>query len=216
MEKEKKKRVVTKYKCPICKETDSVELLTQHESYKRRYLHPECLEKHLEKVELEKIEEEEKNSMYTKFSEVYGIQNYEDISSRIYGMFSKLRAGNPVFSGKGFDKRYREGFSYAVIERTIVDCEDRIKYSLSDKDFQSVSSAMYYGIKIIVDRIPTVSKKYERELRAKAVQEERKNNPVEVDSGFLDAHEEDPMERFKRNKKRTNERDISSFLSEEE
>lgn len=206
------------YKCPVCEKRSSQDLMAQDEALKPRWYHPECLEQALEKKRLDDIEQSEKDSMYIKLAEVYDIQNYEDISRKIYMCFSNLRAGNPVFKGKSFDKRYRAGFSYPIIERTIVECEDRLKYSIENKDFKSTTSKLYYGVKIIVDRIPAVQKKYEREQRVKAFNEEnkRKDREKELDVEMLEAFEDDAMKQFKNKKRKKNENDISAFLSEEE
>lgn len=205
------------YKCPICGVRDRESNLTLcEELYKVRRVHPECANEKLKVIREDRQEQAEKDSMYEKWAEVYSIDNYEDMNQRTFQMFANLRAGNPVFKGKSFDKRYRAGFSYPVIERTIIDCEDRIKYANGSKDFDSIGSAMYYGIKIIVDRIPSVSRIYEREMRAKAVNEERRKE-TQVNMGELESFSEDSMDIFKRKQKeRKNERDISAFISEEE
>ncbi len=217
---EKKVSKGRKYKCPVCKQSEVSSLLVQHEVYPKRWMHPECRDEAIEKKRINTIEQEEKDSMYVKFSEIYGIDNYEDISSRIYTMFSNLRAGNPVFKGRSFDKRYREGFSYPVIEKAIEYCEKEIKYSIETKNFTSTASAMFYGMKIIVDKIPFVQKQYDKEQRIKEFNEANREleKEKEIDIEKMNAFEKDALNKFKEanRKRKRNEKDISSFLSGEE
>ena len=93
------------YKCPICGVRDRESNLTLcEELYKVRRVHPECANEKLKVIREDRQEQAEKDSMYEKWAEVYGIDNYEDMNQRTFQMFANLRAGNPVFKGKSFDK----------------------------------------------------------------------------------------------------------------
>lgn len=220
MAKKKKEPVVRKYKCPICKETDYKTNLIQNDFYPKRWIHESCFEEVREKKEADAKEQAEKDSMYKKLAEIYCLRNYEDLNKRTFTMFANLRAGNPVFRGKSFDRRYREGFSYPIIERTLEEVRENIEYANQTKDFESINTAVYYGIKIVVDRIPAVQRKYEREQRVIAFNEENRLKALNavIDEERLDAHEEDSIAKFKalNAKKKKNENDISAFLDEEE
>lgn len=198
-----------KVKCVLCGKSDSKDIMVKTEHSGRRYLHEDCAEEfeNFKKGELE--ETKSKDSMYKLWAEVYGIQNYQDISSRIYAMFTNLRQGNPVFRGKSFDRRYREGFTYDVIERTIEDCRDKIDYANSTKDFESLSSAMFYGIKIVVDRIPAINRKVQREKASREVEEARALS-AKVDEELMESVEE--QQNTDRQNRTSNTVDISRFL----
>ena len=70
---EKKVPKGRKYKCPVCKQSEVSSLLVQHEVYPKRWMHPEYRDEAIEKKRIDTIEQEEKDSMYVKFSEIYGI-----------------------------------------------------------------------------------------------------------------------------------------------
>ena len=220
MARKKKEPVIRKYKCPICKQTDFKTNLIQNDFYPKRWIHESCFEEVREQKEADAKEQAEKNSMYEKLAEIYCLRNYEDLNKRTFTMFANLRAGNPVFRGKSFDKRYRAGFSYPIIERTLDEVRENIEYANQTKEFDSINTAIYYGIKIVVDRIPAVQRKYEREQRIIAFNEENRRKELEkvVDEDMLDAYEEDSITKFKKlnSKKKTDENDISAFLSGEE
>lgn len=201
----------TKVKCLHCGKTDLKEIMVKSEYNSRRYLHEDCKKEYEAFRREEEREQREKDSMFKTFAEIYEVQNYQDISTRIYIMFTNLRQGNPVFSGKAFDKRYREGFSYYVIERAILDCRDRIEYANKTKDFQSMSSAMFYGIKIIVDRIPSVNKKVQREMAQREI-EERRAKQTSIDEELLESVLEQQQGLEERESKKSDTVDISRFL----
>ena len=79
---------------------------------------------------------------------------------------------------------------------------------------------MFYGMKIIVDKIPFVQKQYDKEQRTKEFNEANREleKEKEIDIEKMNAFEKDALNKFKEanRKRKRNENDISSFLSEEE
>lgn len=201
-------------KCPICGKADDMSKMVTHESHKRRYFHVECLEQKLKKDEQKKQENEWQEQetarrlhLHETIAEIYDVQ-FAEIPVRFYAMIEHLRNGSPVFKGKKFDRRYKEGFGYDVIERTYIECRESIEWANNNKDFISMSQALGYGMRIIVDRIPLVERKMRKEKQAQEVREAQKKNEV-INNEKLQYFDEEPT--IKPKKKKDNV-DISKFL----
>ena len=196
-------------KCPICKENGIIHDMVTHEKYPRRYLHKSCLESKMEEIKWQEKENEAREKMFQTLAEIYNVE-YSNISPFSYAMFERLRNGTPVFSGKAFDRRYKEGFDYEVIEETLKACRESIEYANKTKNFQSLTQSISYGMRIIVDRIPMISKRVERQRKADEVEKLRAENE-KIDHDRIKATEVDsPIPRKRKRKK--NENDISKFL----
>ena len=155
--------------CPVCKKKDKIDVMVQYEKLPNRYLHPECKEMEIEKFNRNQIEQEKKDIFWKTLAEIVNLK-FVDIPPRIYTLAQNLRSGNPVFNKRKTDKRYRDGFEWDVMTRTVVDSKKKIRTAIETKDFQSIDSALYYIMKIVVNRIPLVHQKMEREKKALEVQ----------------------------------------------
>lgn len=157
--------------CPVCKKKDKIDVMVQYEKLPNRYLHPECREMEIEKFKINQIEQEKKDIFWQTLAEIVNLK-FVDIPPRIYTLAQNLRSGNPVFNKKKTDRRYRDGFEWDVMTRTVIDSKKKIRTAIETKDFQSIDSALYYVMKIIVNRIPLIHKKME--LEAKAIESKKR------------------------------------------
>ena len=98
-----------------------------------------------------------------------------------------------------------EYYSYEVIYRTIKFVEDRIRYAVENKNFNSEQAMVNYLIAIIENNINIVLKEYEKEIADfQKLFEEPKND---IDLDIINDLDDKPIA-----KPRTN--DISSFLDD--
>ena len=98
-----------------------------------------------------------------------------------------------------------EYYSYEVIYRTIKFVEDRIRYAVENKNFNSEQAMVNYLIAIIENNINIVLKEYEKEIADfKKLFEEPKND---IDLDIINDLDDKPIA-----KPRTS--DISSFLDD--
>ena len=99
-----------------------------------------------------------------------------------------------------------EYYSYEVIYRTIKFVEDRIRYAVENKNFNSEQAMVNYLIAIIENNINIVLKEYEKEIADfQKLFEEPKND---IDLDILNSIDETP-----KGKPRV-DNDISSFLDD--
>lgn len=192
-------------KCQVCKKTG---YFFEMDKYNRRYYHKDCLENKLKEQEWQEQETARRLHLHDTIAEIYDVQ-FAEIPVRFYAMIEHLRNGSPVYKGKKFDRRYKEGFGYDVIERTYIECRKDIEWANKNKDFVGISQALNYGIRIIVDRIPMVDKKMRKEKQAQEVREAQKKNEV-INEEKLQYFDEEPT--VKPKKKKKNDMDISKFL----
>ena len=194
-------------KCPICKEIGNMDEMVEHKKFPKRFIHKDCLDSIIEQIEKEEQEAIKRNKMYQCIADIYDVP-FDYMPTNFFAMIERLRNGNAVFKGKVFDKRYKQGFDYEVIERAYLACRESIEYANKTKDFKSTNSQFLYGLKIVVDRIPIINHKYQNELKAKEVAEIKDESKV-IDVQQLIASEKG-QDVPKRKKK--NDNDISQFL----
>lgn len=197
--------------CPVCKKKDKIDVMVQYEKLPNRYLHPECKEMEIEKFKINQIEQEKKDIFWQTLAEIVNLK-FVDIPPRIYTLAQNLRSGNPVFNKRKTDKRYRDGFEWDVMTRTVIDSKKKIRTAIETKDFQSIDSALYYIMKIVVNRIPLVHQKMEREKRALEVQKVREASLTQEDIKKIVRYQYDEEDEKPRKKRKKLGNDISKWL----
>lgn len=197
--------------CPVCKKKDKIDVMVQYEKLPNRYLHPECKEMEIEKFKINQIEQEKKDIFWQTLAETVNLK-FVDIPPRIYTLAQNLRSGNPVFNKKKTDKRYRDGFEWDVMTRTVIDSKQKIRTAIETKDFQSIDSALYYVMKIVVNRIPLVHQKMEREKKALEVQKAREASITQEDIENIIKYQYDEEDEKPRKKRKKLGNDISKWL----
>ena len=197
--------------CPVCKKKDKIDVMVQYEKLPNRYLHPECKEMEIEKFKINQIEQEKKDIFWETLAEIVNLK-FVDIPPRIYTLAQNLRSGNPVFNKRKTDKRYREGFEWDVMTRTLIDSKKKIRTAIETKDFQSIDSALYYIMKIVVNRIPLVHQKMEREKKALEVQKAREASLTQEDIKNIIQYQYDEEDEKPRKKRKKLGNDISKWL----
>lgn len=197
--------------CPVCKKKDKIDVMVQYEKLPNRYLHPECKEMEIEKFKINQIEQEKKDIFWKTLAEIVNLK-FVDIPPRIYTLAQNLRSGNHVFNKRKTDKRYREGFEWDVMTRTVIDSKQKIRTAIETKDFQSIDSALYYIMKIVVNRIPLVHQKMEREKKALEVQKAREASLTQEDIENIIRYQYDEEDEKPRKKRKKLGNDISKWL----
>ena len=197
--------------CPVCKKKDKIDVMVQYEKLPNRYLHPECREIEIERFNKNKIEKEQKDIFWKTLSEIVNLK-FIDIPPRIYTLAQNLRRGNPVFNKKKTDKRYRDGFEWDVMTRTVIDSKQKIRTAIETKDFQSIDSALYYVMKIVVNRIPLVNQKMEREKKALEVQKAREESITQEKIKNIIRYQYDEEDEKPRKERKKLGNDISKWL----
>lgn len=197
--------------CPVCKKKDKIDVMVQYEKLPNRYLHPECKEMEIEKFKINQIEKEKKDIFWETLAEIVNLK-FVDIPPRIYTLAQNLRSGNPVFNKKKTDRRYRDGFEWDVMTRTVIDSKKKIRIAIETKNFQSIDSALYYIMKIVVNRIPLVHQKMEREKRALEVQKAREASLTQEDIKNIIQYQDDEEDEKPRKKRKKLGNDISKWL----
>ena len=197
--------------CPVCKKKDKIDVMVQYEKLPNRYLHPECKEMEMERFKRNQIEQEKKDIFWQTLAEIVNLK-FVDIPPRIYTLAQNLRSGNPVFNKRKTDKRYRDGFEWDVMTRTVIDSKQKIRTAIETKDFQSIDSALYYIMKIVVNRIPLVHQKMEREKKALEVQKAREASLTQEDIKNIIQYQYDEEDEKPRKKRKKLGNDISKWL----
>ena len=197
--------------CPVCKKKDKIDVMVQYEKLPNRYLHLECKEMEIERFKRNQIEQEKKDIFWQTLAEIVNLK-FVDIPPRIYTLAQNLRSGNPVFNKRKTDKRYRDGFEWDVMTRTVIDSKQKIRTAIETKDFQSIDSALYYVMKIVVNRIPLVHQKMEREKKALEVQKAREASLTQEDIKNIIQYQDDEEDEKPRKKRKKLGNDISKWL----
>ena len=197
--------------CPVCKRKDKIDVMVQYEKLPNRYLHPKCKEVEVERFKRNQIEQEKKDIFWETLAEIVNLK-FIDIPPRIYTLAQNLRNGNPVFNKKKTDKRYRDGFEWDVMTRTVIDSKQKIRTALETKDFQSIDSALYYIMKIVVNRIPLVHQKMEREKKALEAQKAREARMTQEEIEDIILYQDDEEDEKPRKKRKKLGNDISKWL----
>lgn len=123
----------------------------------RKYYHKHCFSEHLKEKEFKQKEAQELDSLKETIEKIFGVK---ELPHQVYPLLQNLRNGDKVFGNQSTGKRYKEGYSYKLIEETFIHCEDTINYWLSTKsDFNGFMGAFKYCLAIVIDKIYIVEKR---------------------------------------------------------
>lgn len=195
-----------KVKCQYCGVTDTpkdemeFELVGKTKPV-RKYYHQTCYQKFLEDKRFKEKEAEELDKLKTTIEDIFGIKQ---LPNQVYPFLQKLRNGEQVFGRQNIGKRYKEGYTYSLIEETFRYCEDTIQYWLGVKDFNGFMGAFKYALSIVIDKI------YYVEQRVK----ERESRQAMIDKHIEHVETTDIMFESNYKKKSNNNDDILDFLDD--
>ena len=96
--------------------------------------------------------------------------------------------------------------------RTVIDSKQKIRTAIETKDFQSIDSALYYVMKIVVNRIPLVHQKMEREKKALEAQKAREARMTQEEIEDIILYQDDEEDEKPRKKRKKLGNDISKWL----
>lgn len=194
-------------KCQYCnvKDTDRDDMekeVVGKKNKTNKYYHKDCYEKFLVDKKFKEEERLEKDELVNTIMKIY---NVKALPPQFYPLLESLRNGQNVFGAKqNTGKRYKQGYSYKLIEKTYIYCEDTIEYWNNRKSFESLIGALKYGLAIIINKIYKVEQ-IEKDEESKRIMMENQLNSI--DNGeYLD---------FDSNYKRKNDdSDITDFLED--
>lgn len=151
-----------KVKCQWCEVTDTSKsdmefIITGKAKQVRKYYHKACYPKFLKDKEFKNKEQIEKDKLTETLKSIYGVK---EIPRQVFPLIEALRNGQTVFGNKqNRGKRYKEGYSYSLIEDTFIYCMDTIHYWGSKKDFTGFMQYFKYSLAIVIDKIYLVEQK---------------------------------------------------------
>lgn len=198
-----------KVKCQQCGVTDTpksemeFELVGQKRPM-RKYYHKSCYQDFLKDKEFKAQEKKELDSLVETIEDIFGLRK-QGLTQQAYPLLQNLRNGEKVFGKQTIGKRYKEGYTYSLIEETFRHCEDTINYWLGVKNFDGFMGAFKYSLTIVIDKIYFVEQRaQEREAREAMIEKHIEN--VESTEEVL----------FESNykKKESNDDDILDFLDD--
>lgn len=129
----------------------------------KKYYHQTCYQEFLKDKRFKEKEAEELDKLKTTIEDIFGIKQ---LPNQAYPFLQKLRNGEQVFGNHNMGKRYKEGYTYSLIEETFRYCEDTIQYWLGVKDFNGFMGAFKYALSIVIDKIYYVEQRVkERESK---------------------------------------------------
>src|SRR6185312_12700724 len=135
-------------KCQLCGIDDTLlEDMSFEEVGKnnvKKFYHNDSFVEHRKKQDYLDKELKELDDLRVSIQKIYGI---EQLPHQAYPLLQNLRMGNPVLGGRQkIGKRYREGYSYPLIQETFGYCSDTIEYWNSKKDFDGFMQAFKYAL----------------------------------------------------------------------
>lgn len=193
-------------KCQYCGVTDTpkdemeFELVGKTKPV-RKYYHQTCYQKFLEDKRFKEKEAEELDKLKTTIEDIFGIKQ---LPNQAYPFLQKLRNGEQVFGKQNMGKRYKEGYTYSLIEETFRHCEDTIHYWLDRINSDGFMGAFKYALAIVIDKI------YFVEQRAK----ERENKDKMIEKHIEQVEVSDVMFESNYKKKNKKDDDILDFLDD--
>lgn len=147
-------------KCQYCEVSDTpkedmVFEVVGKNNTKKYYHGGTCYEQFLKEKEFKAKERAELDSLVETIKEIYGVKI---VPHQIFPFLNELRNGTRFF-GK-YDYKYKEGYSYSLIEDTYRYCIDSIEKSTRTKDFRNgFLGAFKYGLAIVCDKLAIVEKR---------------------------------------------------------
>lgn len=200
-------------KCQYCKldDTNKDEMtLVVVDSGKKpinKFYHNECYEKFLKEKEFKDKEREELDNLAQVVMKIYGVKI---LPKNVYPYLQDLRNGTRFF---GRDKKkYKEGYSYDLIAETFEHCSETIEFWNGRKSFDSLSSAIRYGLAIVCDKLHFVEQRRNRREEQRKRAEIHANNAVENIISNDANDEAEKANGYKKPKK--NVKDFTDFLDD--
>ena len=195
-----------KVKCQYCGITDTPKTEMEFELVGktrpvRKYYHKTCYQKFLEDKKFKEKEAEELDSLRQTIEDIFGIKQ---LPNQVYPFLQKLRNGEQVFGRQNMGKRYKQGYTYKLIEETFRHCEDTIHYWLDRINFDGFMGAFKYALAIVIDKI------YFVEQRAK----EREDKDKMIEKHIEQVEISDVMFESNYKKKNKKDDDILDFLDD--
>ena len=163
-----------------------------------KYYHKSCFEEYAKDKEFQEKENAERKKMHEYIAEIYNIP-IESFPRAIFPELENIRNGEEIFKGSKKTIKRKQGYSYNTIRMTYKYCRGQLEYWNEAKDFDSITIAMRYGMRIIMDKISYIDKKVKESEEVRAYSESKSdiNKQSEFVSNF---------------KKTESKRDISKFL----
>lgn len=174
-------------KCKYCKkiEKNNPELIVrdcnEDNKISKSYIHINCKVKQLK-------EQDSLDKLISTIINIYNLQTPTDIPSLIYTKINQIRNGTYKDNIK-----YKQGYSYSVIDYAFKMASKDIDYSLNNKKFnvkvknpQNYLSAMrqkqmLYGLAIVYSKLPLAYKELQKiSIKNKLKQQEKDNQIIEV------------------------------------
>lgn len=188
--------------CRWCKKKGESDFMVFEEVGKtKKYYCKSCYENdYLPDKKYKEEQKQKKEKLYEKVAEIYEIPLTE-IPKSYFVFVENLRNGEAVFNGQKRSEKYKQGYDYDIIEKAYDYCRKDIEYWNGAKDFDSISIALRYGLRIIIDKINYVER---LEKRYKAEET--------VSSAKVEGYIEKFDSTYTKNKK--HEKDISDFLDD--
>lgn len=162
-----------KTKCFHCKEKDSksnmVELIEDESLDLKRYFHKDCYNSFLKEKEFKNKELLELDELVKTIKDIFEITI---VPKDVFVIINNIRNGES-FSGKkkNTTKRYKEGYTYSLINETFKHCRESIIYSLKTKEFNGLMNSFRYAMAIVVDKLSLVEKRIKKSEKRKELEE---------------------------------------------
>lgn len=134
----------------------------------KKYYHKECYPKFLEHKKFKKEESKKLDDLYNCIKDIYQVKG--SLPPSAVALLQDMRNGKEVLRGRKMGKRYKEGYSYEIIQKTFEECEKDIHYSIATKThIKGFMGIFKYTLTIVLDNIYNVAKdeedrKYSEEL----------------------------------------------------
>ena len=186
--------------CRWCKQkSESSEMVSEKQGKQNKFYHKSCYDDYLKDKEFKQKQVSLKQKLHEKVAEIYEIP-IDMLPKDYFSYIENIRNGEPAFKGHRPSTKYKQGYEYSIIEKTYDYCRKDIEYWNKAKDFDSIGTAIRYGLRIVLDKIHYVSRKesmYNAEESVTAKKAE----------GFKESFESTY-------KKSSRETDISDFLDD--
>jgi hypothetical protein len=190
-------------KCGYCKIDDTnKEYMVAEASGKKKitykYYHKNCHTRFLKQKAFKEKERRELDDLVNTIMEIYGVKV---LHNSVYPLLQDLRNGNKFFGKK--DYKYKEGYSYKLIEETFRFCSDSIERANSQKNFSGFTHAFRYGLAIVCDKLMVVEAKQRHDAQAEKMIEAHASKIKPTGKEFETSY-----------KPKENKNDITEFLDD--
>lgn len=184
-----KKYVICKY-CKQSEENNPVFIVrdcNEDNELSKSYIHIGCKVKQLR-------EQDNLDKLIATIMRIYNLHVPTDIPSLIYTKINNMRNGTYKDNVK-----YKQGYSYAVIEHSFIIAESVILKALKEKDFTvrvkdpnnfakaKIQKQLLYGLAVVYDKLPQAYRDLQRIKAQKKLEAQKKvepviEQPVEIDN----------------------------------